>query len=76
MIGFIIGVVPQIRKFIIGGTAPLRVILDSASFMGYIAKFQLPDCRFYISNTCQLGYECYRFRNYFSVLTKFMIRSS
>ncbi|XP_041020127.1 protein PIN-LIKES 1-like isoform X2 [Juglans microcarpa x Juglans regia] len=37
MIGFIIGIVPQIRKFIIGGTAPLRVILDSASFLGEAA---------------------------------------
>ncbi|XP_062144986.1 protein PIN-LIKES 3-like [Alnus glutinosa] len=37
IVGFIIGVVPQIRKFIIGTDAPLRVVLDSASFLGEAA---------------------------------------
>ncbi|KAM3710039.1 hypothetical protein ACJW31_02G219500 [Castanea mollissima] len=37
MVGFIIGVVPQIRNLIIGGDAPLRVVLDSASFLGEAA---------------------------------------
>ncbi|CAD5180895.1 unnamed protein product [Musa acuminata subsp. malaccensis] len=34
IIGFIIGVVPQIRKAVIGETAPLRVIQDSADLLG------------------------------------------
>ncbi|PON34276.1 Auxin efflux carrier [Parasponia andersonii] len=34
IVGFIIGVVPQIRKSMIGGSAPLRVIQDSASLLG------------------------------------------
>ncbi|KAK9149404.1 hypothetical protein Scep_008161 [Stephania cephalantha] len=34
IIGFCIGVVPQIRKLLIGETAPLRVIQDSASLYG------------------------------------------
>lgn len=47
MVGFIIGVVPQIRNLIIGGDAPLRVVLDSASFLGYTyPKFKLCDSRF------------------------------
>ncbi|KAH7689383.1 Membrane transport protein [Dioscorea alata] len=34
IIGFIIGMVPQIRKAIIGESAPLRVIQESASLLG------------------------------------------
>ncbi|KAH7849239.1 hypothetical protein Vadar_015042 [Vaccinium darrowii] len=34
IIGFIVGVVPQIRTALIGDTAPLRVIQDSASLLG------------------------------------------
>ncbi|KAJ0040194.1 hypothetical protein Pint_28769 [Pistacia integerrima] len=34
VVGFLIGVVPQIRNLMIGGTAPLRVITDSASLLG------------------------------------------
>ncbi|PON73242.1 Auxin efflux carrier [Trema orientale] len=34
IVGFIIGLVPQIRKSMIGGSAPLRVIQDSASLLG------------------------------------------
>ncbi|THU57428.1 hypothetical protein C4D60_Mb03t03430 [Musa balbisiana] len=34
IIGFIIGVVPQIRKAVIGETAPLRVIQESADLLG------------------------------------------
>nr|WAU86948.1 birch protein [Betula platyphylla] len=41
IVGFIIGVVPQIRKFIIGADAPLRVVLDSASFLGSSPSFSL-----------------------------------
>ncbi|XP_065854987.1 protein PIN-LIKES 1-like [Euphorbia lathyris] len=32
--GFVIGLVPQIRNLLIGSTAPLHVIEDSASFVG------------------------------------------
>uniref|UniRef100_A0A5B6ZA80 Putative Auxin:hydrogen symporter isoform 1 n=1 Tax=Davidia involucrata TaxID=16924 RepID=A0A5B6ZA80_DAVIN len=32
--GFIIGIIPQIRKLMIGGTAPLRVVESSASLLG------------------------------------------
>ncbi|CAK9147672.1 unnamed protein product [Ilex paraguariensis] len=32
--GFVIGLVPLFRKLIIGGTAPLRVVQDSASLLG------------------------------------------
>ncbi|KAM7252962.1 hypothetical protein ACFE04_025580 [Oxalis oulophora] len=32
--GFVIGLIPQIRKILIGDTAPLRVIQDSALFLG------------------------------------------
>ncbi|KAL5818890.1 hypothetical protein ACOSQ4_022732 [Xanthoceras sorbifolium] len=34
IVGFIIGVIPQIRNVIIGGLAPLRVVEDSASMLG------------------------------------------
>ncbi|KAA8547622.1 hypothetical protein F0562_004051 [Nyssa sinensis] len=34
IVGFIIGIVPQIRKLMIGGTAPLRVVQDSTSLLG------------------------------------------
>lgn len=33
--GFIVGLIPLIRKSMIGGSAPLRVIQDSASLIGY-----------------------------------------
>ncbi|XP_038980978.1 protein PIN-LIKES 1-like [Phoenix dactylifera] len=35
IIGFIIGVIPQIREAIVGQDAPLRVIQDSAVLLGY-----------------------------------------
>lgn len=35
IVGFIVGVVPQLRKFMIGSDAPLHVIEDSASMLGY-----------------------------------------
>ncbi|RVW78893.1 Protein PIN-likeS 1 [Vitis vinifera] len=34
IVGFIIGMVPHLRKLIIGGTAPLHVVQDSASLLG------------------------------------------
>ncbi|KAK3014343.1 hypothetical protein RJ639_008936, partial [Escallonia herrerae] len=34
IVGFIIGLVPQIRKLLIGDAAPLRVIQDSATLLG------------------------------------------
>ncbi|KAK7360388.1 hypothetical protein VNO77_02378 [Canavalia gladiata] len=34
IVGFIIGAVPQIRRFIIGSDAPLHVVEDSVSMMG------------------------------------------
>ncbi|KAJ9704173.1 hypothetical protein PVL29_005450 [Vitis rotundifolia] len=34
IIGFIIGMVPQLRKLLIGSTAPLRVLQDSTSMLG------------------------------------------
>jgi hypothetical protein len=33
--GFIIGVIPQIRNSLIGASAPLHVVEDSASLIGY-----------------------------------------
>ncbi|RRT67274.1 hypothetical protein B296_00032854 [Ensete ventricosum] len=42
IIGFIIGVVPQIRKAIIGETAPLRVIQESADLLGYDLEGAIP----------------------------------
>ncbi|KAL5707309.1 Protein PIN-LIKES 3 [Ranunculus cassubicifolius] len=37
IVGFIVGVVPQIRKILIGESAPLRVIQDSASLLSEAA---------------------------------------
>ncbi|XP_020203336.1 protein PIN-LIKES 3 [Cajanus cajan] len=37
ILGFIIGVIPQIRNFIIGNNAPLRVAEDSVSMLGEAA---------------------------------------
>lgn len=34
ILGFIIGMVPQLRKLLIGSTAPLRVLQDSTSMLG------------------------------------------
>ncbi|EXB56256.1 Uncharacterized transporter [Morus notabilis] len=34
VVGFVIGLIPQIRKTLIGSDAPLRVLQDSASFLG------------------------------------------
>ncbi|BFG30510.1 hypothetical protein CerSpe_167840 [Prunus speciosa] len=34
MVGFVIGLIPQIRKLLIGDGAPLRVVQDTASFLG------------------------------------------
>lgn len=34
MIGFIVGVIPWLKSFIIGSTAPLRVIQDSVALLG------------------------------------------
>lgn len=34
MVGFIVGLVPQIRNFLIGDTAPLRVFQDTALLLG------------------------------------------
>ncbi|GLT35301.1 hypothetical protein SLA2020_097680 [Shorea laevis] len=34
IVGFVIGLIPQIRKLMIGDSAPLRVIQDSASLLG------------------------------------------
>lgn len=38
IVGFIIGVVPQLRSLMIGSNAPLHVIEDSASMLGYASK--------------------------------------
>ncbi|CAK7345959.1 unnamed protein product [Dovyalis caffra] len=35
IVGFIIGVVPQLRKLMVGSDAPLRVLHDCASLLGY-----------------------------------------
>jgi hypothetical protein len=35
IVGFTVGLIPQIRKAMIGESAPLRVIEDSASLLGY-----------------------------------------
>ncbi|KAH0974518.1 hypothetical protein GBA52_016417 [Prunus armeniaca] len=34
MVGFVIGLIPQIRKLLIGDGAPLRVVQDTASLLG------------------------------------------
>ncbi|KAF5747262.1 putative Auxin efflux carrier family protein [Tripterygium wilfordii] len=34
IVGFLVGLIPQIRKLMIGDAAPLRVIQNSASFLG------------------------------------------
>ena len=39
--GFVIGVVPQIRTFLIGSNAPLHVIEDTAFMLGYASYFHL-----------------------------------
>ncbi|KAH1266747.1 Protein PIN-LIKES 3 [Glycine max] len=36
IVGFIVGVVPQIRKLMIGGDASLHVIQDSVTMVGYV----------------------------------------
>ncbi|KAM0975534.1 hypothetical protein ACFX13_018837 [Malus domestica] len=36
LIGFAIGVIPQIRKLLLGDGAPLRVIQDTANLLGYM----------------------------------------
>lgn len=36
IIGFIVGTLPQLRNSLIGSSAPLRVVQDSASLLGYI----------------------------------------
>ncbi|KAK2657706.1 hypothetical protein Ddye_010758 [Dipteronia dyeriana] len=35
IIGFMVGVIPQLRKVLIGDSAPLRVVEDSTSLLGY-----------------------------------------
>ena len=35
IVGFIVGLVPQIQRSMIGDEAPLRVVQDSASLLGY-----------------------------------------
>jgi len=36
IVGFIVGVVPLIRKLMIGSDAPLHVIEDSVVMLGYV----------------------------------------
>lgn len=36
IVGFAIGVIPQIRNLMIGDGAPLRVIQDTTNLLGYI----------------------------------------
>lgn len=36
IVGFIVGVVPWLRRLMIGSNAPLHVIEDSASMLGYM----------------------------------------
>lgn len=38
IVGFIIGVVPQLRSLMIGSNAPLHVIEDSTSMLGYVSQ--------------------------------------
>lgn len=34
VVGFLVGSIPQVRKVLIGNSAPLRVVEDSASLLG------------------------------------------
>lgn len=36
IVGFIVGVVPRLHSLMIGSNAPLHVIEDSASMLGYV----------------------------------------
>jgi len=38
IVGFIVGVVPWLRRLMIGSNAPLHVIEDSASMLGYASQ--------------------------------------
>jgi hypothetical protein len=38
IVGFIVGVVPKLRSLMIGSNAPLHVIEDSASMLGYASQ--------------------------------------
>ncbi|KAK6939172.1 Membrane transport protein [Dillenia turbinata] len=40
IVGFIIGLIPQIRKALVGDRAPLRVIQDSVSLLGYVVFYR------------------------------------
>ncbi|WVZ12302.1 hypothetical protein V8G54_016832 [Vigna mungo] len=42
IVGFIVGVVPLIRKLMIGSDAPLHVIEDSVTMLGYVCNPKLP----------------------------------
>lgn len=48
--GFVVGLVPLIRKLIIGDGAPLRVVQDTALLLGYtnLSYLLLPDFSFLI----------------------------
>lgn len=38
IVGFIIGLVPVLRTFMIGSNAPLHVVEDSVSMLGYASQ--------------------------------------
>jgi hypothetical protein len=38
IVGFIVGVVPKLRSLMIGSNAPLHVIEDSTSMLGYASQ--------------------------------------
>ncbi|GFQ06530.1 hypothetical protein PHJA_002797000 [Phtheirospermum japonicum] len=61
--GFVVGLVPQIRKLLIGNTAPLRVVQDSALLLGDGA---IPAITLIMGGNLLKGFE--RFRNQKSII--------